>query len=224
VSLLREAALIAGKDLRIEARARVVGQQVVPFGLIVLLLFAFALDPDRGVLTRVAPGLFWVTVLLASLLGVSRSFALEADNRARDALRMSGLDGSSIFLGKAGALAVELLAFEALLTLGVVVLFDVRLATLPPLILATAAATVGLAAAGTLYGVLAAGIRARETLVPVLLLPVVAPVLLGATRAWEASIDGVPGDAWPWVGLLVIFATLFVGIGMLAFGPLLEES
>jgi heme exporter protein B len=217
VSLLREAALIAGKDLRIEARARVVGQQVVPFGLIVLLLFAFALDPDRGVLTRVAPGLFWVTVLLASLLGVSRSFALEADNRARDALRMSGLDGSSIFLGKAGALAVELLAFEALLTLGVVVLFDVRLASLPPLILATAAATVGLAAAGTLYGVLAAGIRARETLVPVLL-------LLGATRAWEASIDGVPGDAWPWVGLLVIFATLFVGIGMLAFGPLLEES
>jgi heme exporter protein B len=61
-------------------------------------------------------------------------------------------------------------------------------------------------------------------LVPVLLLPVVAPVLLGATRAWEASIDGVPGDAWPWVALLGIFAVLFVGIGMLAFGPLLEES
>jgi heme exporter protein B len=58
----------------------------------------------------------------------------------------------------------------------------------------------------------------------VLLLPVVAPVLLGATRAWEASIDGVTSDAWPWVALLGIFAVLFVGIGMLAFGPLLEES
>ncbi len=224
MNLFQEAALVAGKDLRIEARARVISQQILPFGLIVLLLFAFALDPDRGVLQRVAPGLFWITVLLASLLGVSRAFSVEAENGARDGLRLSGLDGSSIFLGKAVALAVELLVFEALLTVGVVVLFDVRLASLPALVLGTIAATVGLAAAGTLYGVLAAGIRARETLVPVLLLPVVAPVLLGATRAWEASIDGVPGDAWPWVALLGIFAVLFVGIGMLAFGPLLEES
>ena len=224
MSLFQEAALVAGKDLRIEARARVVSQQILPFGLIVLLLFAFALDPDRGVLQRVAPGLFWITVLLASLLGVSRAFSMEAENGARDGLRLSGLDGSSIFLGKAVALAVELLVFEALLTVGVVVLFDVRLASLPALVLGTLAATVGLAAAGTLYGVLAAGIRARETLVPVLLLPLVAPVRLGATRAWEASIDGVPGDAWPWVALLGIFAVLFVGIGMLAFGPLLEES
>ena len=60
----------------------------------------------------------------------------------------------------------------------------------------------GVAATGTLYGVLAAGLRVRETLVPVLLLPVVAPVLLGATRAWEAAIDGIPSDAWPWVALL----------------------
>jgi heme exporter protein B len=64
----------------------------------------------------------------------------------------------------------------------------------------------------------------RETLLPVLLLPVVAPVLLGATKAWEASISGASGDAWPWVTLLGIFAVLFTGIGMLAFGPLLEES
>jgi len=124
----------------------------------------------------------------------------------------------------AAAVAVELLALEALLAAGVVVLFNVALAGLAPLLLGTLAATVGLAATGTLYGVLAAGLRVRETLLPVLLLPVVAPVLLGATRAWEASINGVSGDAWPWVALLAIFAVLFTGIGMLAFGPLLEES
>ncbi|MEI8002086.1 MAG: heme exporter protein CcmB [Actinomycetes bacterium] len=224
MNLFQEAALIAGKDLRIERRARVVSQQILPFGLIVLLLFAFALDPDRGVLRRVAPGLFWVTVLLATLLAISRSFGIESENAARDGLRLSGLDGSAVFLGKAAALALELLVFEALLTFGVVVLFDVHLAALVPLCLATAAATVGLAATGTLYGVLAAGIRARETLVPVLMLPVVAPVLLGATRAWESSIDGPTSDAWPWVAMLGVFAVLFVGIGMLAFGPLLEES
>ena len=105
------------------------------------------------------------------------------------------------------------MVLEALLAIGVVVLFGVTLGSVAPLLLATGAATVGLAATGTLYGVLAAGLRVRETLVPVLLLPVVSPVLLGATRAWEAAIDGVPGDAWPWVGILSVFAALAVGIG-----------
>ena len=224
VTLWREVRLVAGKDLRIEARTRVTAQQIVPFGLIVLLLFAFALDPDRGILRRVAPGLFWVTVLLAALLAVSRSFSIEADNGARDGLRLSGLDGPALFLGKAAAIAVQLLALEVVLAATVVLVYGIELNTLVPLVLATLAATVGVAATGTLYGVLAAGVRVRETLVPVLLLPVVAPVLLGATRAWEAAIDGIPSDAWPWVALLAVFALLFTAIGMLAFGPLLEEA
>jgi len=224
VNLFQEAALVAGKDLRIEARSRVTAQQILPFGLVVLLLFAFALDPHRGDLTNVAPGLFWVTVLFGTLLAVGRAFSIEAENGARDGLRLSGLDSAALFLGKAGAVAVELAALEALLAVGVVILFNVGLSGVAPLVLATVAATVGLAATGTLYGVLAAGLRVRETLLPVLLLPVVAPVLLGATKAWEASISGVSGDAWPWVTLLGVFAVLFTGIGMLAFGPLLEES
>ena len=224
MNLFQEAALVAGKDLRIERRSRVTVQQIVPFGLIVLLLFAFALDPDRGILKRVAPGLFWVTVLLAALLAVSRSFSIEAEHGARDGLRLSGLDGTAIFLGKAGAVAAELVALEVVLGTGVVLLFSVHLASVGVLVLATVAATVGVAATGTLYGVLAAGVRVRETLVPVLLLPVVAPVLLGATRAWEAAIDHTPSDAWPWIGLLAVFAVLYTGIGMLAFGPLLEDA
>ena len=224
MNLAQEVALVAGKDLRIERRARVTLQQILPFGAIVLLLFAFALDPDRGVLRRVAPGLFWVAVLLAVLLAVSRAFTIETENGARDGLRLSGLDPAAIFLGKASAVAIQLAVLEALLAIGVVLLFDVSLSSIGPLVLATIAATVGLAAAGTLYGVLAAGLRTRETLVPVLLLPVVSPVLLGATRAWEAAIDGVPSDAWPWVGVLSVFAVLAVGSGMLAFGPLLEEA
>ena len=217
----QETALVAAKDLRIEARSKVTAQQVVPFGLVVLLLFAFALDPDRGVLRRVSPGLFWVTVLLAALLAVSRSFSIETENNARDGLRLSGLDPAAIFLGKGIAVAVELLALEAVLTAGVIVLFNTSIASIGPLVVAAVAATVGIAATGTLYGVLVAGLRVRET---VLLLPVVSPVLLGATRAWEASIDGVPSDAWPWVVLLAIFAVLYTAIGTLAFGSLLEEA
>jgi heme exporter protein B len=224
VNLAQEAVLVAAKDLRIEARARVTLQQIIPFGLVVLLLFAFALDPDRGILRRVAPGLFWVTVLLASLLAVSRSFSVEADNGARDGLRLSGLDPAAMFLGKAAAIAVELLVLEAVLTAGVIFVFGVSVGSIGTLMLASLTATVGVVSTGTLYGVLAAGTRVRETLVPLLVLPVVSPVLLGATRAWEAAINGVPSDAWPWIGLLTIFAVLYTAIGTLAFGPLLEEA
>ena len=73
---------------------------------------AFALDSDRTLLHEAAPGLFWAAVLLAVLLAVGRSFALEEANRARDGLRLSGLDGGSIFLGKAAAVAVELFLLE----------------------------------------------------------------------------------------------------------------
>ena len=129
------------------------------------------------------------------------AFAIEADNGARDGLRLSGLDGRRSSSARPPRSRSQLLALEVVLAVGVVVLYGIELGHAGArCVLATLAATVGVAATGTLYGVLAAGLRVRETLVPVLLLPVVAPVLLGATRAWEAAIDGVPSDAWPWVG------------------------
>ena len=88
----RDTVLVAGKDLRIEARSRVVMHQVVPVAVLVLVLFAFALGPDRAPMVQAAPGLFWVAVLFASVLAVQRSFALEAPDGARDGLRLSGLD------------------------------------------------------------------------------------------------------------------------------------
>lgn len=220
----REAALVAAKDLRIEARARVALGQILPFGLIVLLLFAFALDPDRGILARVAPGLFWVAILLASLLAIGRAFAIETHHGARDGLRLAGLDGGAIFLGKAAAIAAQLLLLEIVLGTGVVVIYGVEVHGIAVVVLTALAATVGMAATGTLYGVLAAGLRLRETLLPLLLLPVLAPVMLGATRAFEDGLDGTPGDAWPWVAMLALFATLYTAIGVLAFGALWEEA
>lgn len=224
MTLLRDAWLVAAKDLRVESRSRVVLQQIVPFGGIVLVLFAFALDPDRGLLPRVAPGLFWAAVLLAAVLAVTRSFAIEESNAARDGLRLSGLDGAAIFLGKATAVAIELFALEVILGIGVVVLYDVDVRGLGILLVAALAATVGLAATGTVYGVLAAGLRASTTLVPLLVLPATTPVVLGGTRSFEAALDGLPSDAWPWVQLLVAFALLMVTAGVVAFGPLLEET
>jgi heme exporter protein B len=220
----RDAVLVATKDLRVEARSRVATNQVLPFSLLVLVLFAFALEPDRGVLRTAAAGLFWVAVLLATVLAVSRSAALEAGDGGRDALRLSGLDPAGVFLGKAGAVAVQLVALELVLGLGVVVLYDIELTGVGTLAVTAVVATLGLAAAGTLYGAVAAGLRVRETLLP--LLPVVAPVLLAATRASEAALGtGVAGiDVGQWLGLLATFAVVYLGVGVVAFGPLLEDS
>jgi heme exporter protein B len=227
--VLRAAALVAGKDLRIEARSRVATNQVLPFALMVLLLFAFALDPDRGTLRSATPGLFWVAVLFVVIVAVQRSAAVEAADGARDGLRLSALDPAGIFLGKAGALAAQLLAIEVLLGIGVVVLYDpdLRAGGMALLACVVVVATLGLATTGTLYGALAVGGGARETLLPLLLLPVVAPVLIGATRATEAALGtggAATSEGWPWVGLLAVFALAYAAAGLLAYGPLLEDS
>ena len=223
----RDAVLVAGKDLRIEMRSRVGINQVAPFAILVLILFAFALDPDRGILERATAGLYWIAVLFSALLALQRAFSIEATDGNRDGLRLSGLDPAGIFLGKAAAIVIQLLLLEVLLGLGVVVLYNTDLdqaSGLGLMVLTCLAATAGLAAAGSLYGVLAAGLRVRETLLPLLLLPVVAPVLIGATRAFEAALSGATSEGWSWCNLLGVFAVVYIVFGVLAFGPLLEDS
>jgi heme exporter protein B len=154
---------------------------------------------------------------------------IESADASRDALRLSGLEGAGVFLGKAGAVAVQLLLLEALLLVGVFVLYGAEIeGSLPAALILLAGAclvaTAGLAAAGTLYAALAAGLRVRETLLPLLLLPVLAPVLIGASRAFESALEGAPGEGWAWVGLLAVFAAVYSAVGILGFGALLEES
>ncbi|MEP7204018.1 MAG: heme exporter protein CcmB, partial [Ilumatobacteraceae bacterium] len=185
--------LVAAKDLRIELRSRVLINQVLPFAAIVMVLFAFALDKD-DLLVRVAPGLVWLATLFSMLVVVQRSFAVEAADGALDALRTAGIPAQGIYFGKAIALASQLLVLEVLLFLAAFVLYGSRVALsgVGLLITSALAASCGLGFVGTLYGGLTTGTKGRESLLPLLLLPVVAPVLIGATRATEAAL-GVGG-------------------------------
>lgn len=220
----RDAWVVAGKDLRIEARSKVALNQVVPYSLVVLLLFGFAFDQDRALLVQAAPGLFWLAVLFAGLLAVQRSFALEAADGATDGLRMSGLEPAGIFLGKAAAIAVQLVVVEGLLALGIVVLFHSHLQGALLLGASALVSTAGMAAAGVAYGSLSMGLRARETLLPMLLAPVMAPVVLAATQAWRSSLGLSVGSGWQWLGLLGSFTAIYLAGGILSFGTLMEET
>ena len=218
---------VACKDLRIEWNSRILTNQVAPFAAIVMVLFAFALD-NEGILQRVAPGLVWLATMFSMLVVIQRSFAVESADGALDALRVAGVDPVAIFIGKSLALAVQLLALEVILVFTAVVLYavDMSASGVGLLVVTVPVATVGLACVGTLYGGLAAGVRGRETLLPLLLLPVVAPVLIGATRATESAFGSggaTVSEGWPWVGLLAVFAVLFVAVGSVAFGPLIDE-
>jgi heme exporter protein B len=219
-----DAWLLAIKDLRIEFRSRVALNQVLPFALLVLVLFAFALDPDRGLLEKATPGLYWVAVLFSALLALGRSFSVESADGVRDALRLSGIAPVAIWLGKVLSVMVQLLALEVLLGIGIIVLYGTAVTGWPLLLMTILVATVAIATAGTLYGVVAAGLRVRETLLPLLVLPVLAPVLIGSTRAFEAALGGTPSEGWPWVGLMSVFAAVYVVAGALGFGPLMEET
>jgi len=228
VSRARIAWLIAVKDLRIERRSRVLVNQVLPFAGVTMVMFAFALDTSE-VLERVAPGLVWLAVLFSLLVLVQRAFAIEADDGALDALRVAGVDPAAIFWGKSVALALQLAVLEVVLLVAAVLLYgaDTPAGGIALLAVTLVAATCGLACVGTLYGGLTAGLTGRETLLPLLVLPAVAPVLIGATRAVESAL-GTGGmalaEGWPWVGLLAVFAVAFGVGGALAFGPLIDEA
>ena len=219
-----DARLVAAKDLRIEWRARTTLGQIVPFALLVLVLFGFALNANRPALRLATPGLLWMTALFATVVAVQRSVALESTDGAGRMLLLSGMAPAAAFLGKASAVAVQLLAVAAVLLPGAVLLYGAEVESLLLVVVASVAATAGLAAAGSLLGAVVAGVRAHQTVLPILLLPVVAPVLIAATRAFEDALGTAAVNGWSWVGLLAGFTAVNVALGAVAYGPLMEDQ
>lgn len=220
----RDAWLVATKDLRIEWRSRVTLSQIIPFAALVLILFGFALDANRPVLETATSGLFWVTVMFVATMAVQRSTAVEINDGARRALLLAGIEPVAVFLGKTIAIAAQLLVVQVLLVAGVIVLYGASVDQWVLLLVTCLVATIGIAAAGSLFGALVAGVRARETVLPILLLPILAPVLIGATRAFDDALGSVAVDGWAWLGLLAGFGAINLVLGALAYGVLLEET
>ncbi|MBW4030920.1 MAG: hypothetical protein HIU57_09680 [Acidobacteria bacterium] len=219
--MIRVAWLVATKDLRIEARSRVLLWQVLPFGVIALLLAGLALGPAQAGASSAGPGLFYLVVLFVALLMINRSQALENAPGTRASVATLGLDPAGVFLGKAVALTVELWVTGVVLLGGsVLVLHTDLLGTLQalPSILVTLAT---LASAGTLYGALTQGGDGPATLLPVLTLPAFAPLLIAGERSFSAALQG--GALWQWWVIVVVALVAYTAVGILLYG-VLEES
>jgi heme exporter protein B len=223
VRLFRQAAVVAAKDLRIEMRGRYALAAVLPFAATLLLAFGLSLGPGRTLLQETAPGLLWLAVLFSAVLSFRQSYQAEAEDGALEGLVLAPVDRASVFLGKAAAVAATLLVLEVVVLLLVAGLFDLAIGR-DPVVLAAAfvLGTVGLAAVGSLFGIVTESPRAREAAFPLLVLPLVTPVLVGSVKATSLATAG-RGGAGSWIGLLVVFDTVFVAVGTLVFGHLLED-
>jgi heme exporter protein B len=216
---------IARKDALAELRGRQAAGSTIFFAALVLLLFGYALGPDSQKLTDAAPGLLWLAIVFGSLLTVGRLHQLEADDGALEELARYPVERHAIFLGKALAALVALLVLGGLLFPLVAILYGIDLSAAWPALLATLVlGAIGLAAVGTFYAGLTVRMRAREVMLPLLMLPIVAPLLLAAVKATGAALLGDPlGELAAWLQLLGAFDLVMLAAGAVTYGYLLEE-
>jgi heme exporter protein B len=216
---------IVRKDLAIELRTGEMASSMFLLALLIILVFAFTLEPERLVAPEFLAGLSWTTLLVAGTLALNRSFVLEREAGGLTGLALAPIDRGSIYLGKAlGNFFLLLVAGLVLLPLIAILLGTRGLAPtwLLPLVLLLGVA--GIAAIGTLCAALASRTRAREVLLPILMFPLLAPLLIAATRTTAGALVGESAaDLQSWLLMLGGFDIVFATAGWLSFDVLLEE-
>jgi heme exporter protein B len=224
--VIATAAAILRKDLTIEVRRRESVPAMVLFTVTVFVLFHFGLDRDT-VEGDIATGVIWVTLLLAALLGINRLYVAERDQGGFVGMRLAPIDLTALWLAKAVALFVYLVALElvALPAFDLLLLGPGLDGALPELLPILLLANVGLAAVGALVSALAIETRARELIVALLLLPLLVPVIIAAAQATEPLLTGgqSPDDLAKWLGFLALYDVVFVLISVGVFDFLLDE-
>jgi heme exporter protein B len=227
MTLTRAAGVILAKELRTEFRSRQLLGTTAVFVLIVIVLFSFTFNPTSDEARRFGPGLLWLAFLFAGSLMLQSSFLREQTNDTLAALRLAPIEPFGIIAGKMAANFLFLLLVEIILLPIFAALYNVAiLPVLGQLLTILILGTVGLASTGTVFSAIAAQARLRELLLPLLLLPVLAPVLIAST---EATIDVLrdPGQlsmVWlTWLAFLACFDVIFLTAAWMVGEYLLEE-
>ena len=194
------------------------------FSILAAVVFGLAFDLRVPRPELVVPGILWVILLFAGVLGLHRSFGSEVDRDTLTGLLLAPVERSAIYLGKVAANLLYVLIIEALLVPALLILFDVNLLR-PLILLGLLLGTIGYVSAGTLFAALTSRNRARETLLPVLLLPVLAPLFISGVGLTSVILDGrARAEAWPWLGIIGIYDALVFAIAFLLVDVVWEQS
>ena len=221
---LGHVAAVARKDLTLELRSRERVVAMAVFAVLVAVVFSFALDPTvraRGI----AGAMVWVTVLFAGTLGLGRSFALEREHDALQGLLLAPVDRGAVFLGKFIANLAIVLGVELVIFPVYALFFGLDfLGSLGALAGIVALATVGFMLLGTLFAAVSAHTRLGDSLLPILLLPLLLPVVIFGAAATQRLLVGRPAsEVMAGVKMLAAFDLLYLLVCTWSFGHVIEE-
>ena len=223
--LLRAAVAIAAKDLRVELRSRTALVSALGFAAMVLVIFNFARDSATVSREAMAPSVLWITFTFSAVIALNRSFALERENAALDALLLAPVSRTAIFLGKYLANMAFVFTIEAVALPLFVLFFGVSIrGVVSGILLTSVLATAGFVAVGTVFAAIAVRTRFAELMLPVLVLPFLLPPVIAAVQITSRLLAGRPmSEILGWLKILALYDLVFVTFCILLFPALMDE-
>jgi heme exporter protein B len=216
---------ILRKDMLIEFRTKDSLNSMLFFGVVVLVIFNFALGSLHDSMRSAAPGILWVAFAFSGTLGLNRVFAAEKENSCLQGLLMVPVDRGVIYLGKMLAATVFMLIAELVIFVCSLVFFNLTVwPEIPYLILVFAVGTLGFTAVGTLLSAVTVNTKMREVLLPLILFPVILPVLINAAEATNIILNTPDyGQLKLPLTIMSAFTLVFGTISYLLFEYVLED-
>ncbi|MGN6107507.1 MAG: heme exporter protein CcmB [Kofleriaceae bacterium] len=226
MSLLRHAARVAGKDLRIELRSREILYTMAFFGALIVVVFSFAFPRNLDLVRGAAPGMLWVSIAFAGTIGLGRAFERERENDTMRALLLAPVPRLAVFLGKAASITVLVLGVAVVVVPLLALFLDAPLFAEPgPLVVVLVLGAIGFAMVGSVFSATLLKVRSRDVLLPVVLYPILIPLFVAGTNTTEALLaKRVNLDAaWYWIGFLGIYDAAFLVLSVWIFESLVIE-
>ena len=221
MSLARVIALHLRKDLRLEWRSKDAANSMLFFALLVVVIFAFAFDPLAEESRRIAGGIAWVALLFATVMALNQSWARELHNGVLDALRLTPAPANGLFLGKVIANFIFVAIIEILITPVFVVFYNLRVVGSElQLLLVAILGTWALVVNGTFFAALSLRTRNRELMLPLVLIPISLPAILGMVLATTDILTGERSPAFG-IRLLAVYDVVFTVVSLLLFEAVL---
>ncbi|MCM3724552.1 heme exporter protein CcmB [Neobacillus cucumis] len=225
MNLFRTALFLAKKDLYSELKTKQILTTQIIFAGLVIVVFSFAFDPANNTTKAVIPGVIWVIIVFAGILGLNRSFISEQRNDTMQGLLVAPMEAASIYLGKFLANFTMMLVVEIVSIPFLFLLFDFKfLGSLPFFILVVFLGSFGFIAIGTFLAALAANSKSSEMLLPLLLFPITTPILIGVVQATKIILTNMEkiSSAIAWIQLVTAYDIIFFVVCFLLIDYVLE--
>ena len=224
VGFLRLVAAVAGKDLKVELRSREILYTMTLFAAVIVVVFSFAFVKGQQALVAAVPGVAWAAVVFAGTIGLGRAFEREREGDTLRALLLTPAPRLAVFAGKAVAIAVLVLAVEAVVLPLCLLFFNLDLgAGVAHLALVMALGGLGFAIVGTVFAAMLLRTTSRDVLLPVVLYPILVPMIMAGTKATAALLGNDPGGAWFWTKFLGAYDAAFAVVALWTFEALVIE-